>query len=134
MRADGPSGWTAADRSRRTAPNGPSALTSYDARMPRSPRRHTVFERLGGFVVRKPAPASVSLTVTVSADSASLICAYSFTPTDDMPPRDDRIHILFVDEGRETLLMKHNGTGKAFASCDDLSEFLLIPVLTGRPR
>ena len=34
----------------------------------------------------------------------------------------------------ETLLMKHHGTGQVFATADALSEFLLIPVLTGRPR
>jgi hypothetical protein len=88
----------------------------------------------GGFAVHKPKPSAVSLTVTASADSASLMCAYSFSPTEGMPPREDRIHIMFVDDGGETLRMKHNGTGKVFMSGDDLSEYLLVPVLTGRPR
>ncbi len=88
----------------------------------------------GGFAVHKPPPSPVALTVTASADSASLICSYRFTPTDGMPPREDCVHIMFVDGGGETLRMKHNGTGKTFASGDDLSEFLLVPVLTGRPR
>jgi hypothetical protein len=88
----------------------------------------------GGFMVHKPAPSAVSLTVTASADSASLMCVYNFTPTTNLPPREDRVHIIFVDDGKETLRMKHHGTGKTFSSCDDVSEFLLTPVLTGRPR
>jgi len=88
----------------------------------------------GGFAVHKPPPSAVALTVTANADSASLNCSYRFAPTDGMPPREDRLHIMFVDDGGETLRMKHNGTGKTFASADELSEFLLVPVLTGRPR
>jgi hypothetical protein len=30
--------------------------------------------------------------------------------------------------------MKHLGTGQVFATADALSEFLLGPVFTGRPR
>jgi len=30
--------------------------------------------------------------------------------------------------------MKHHGTGQVFATTGALSEFLLVPVLTGRPR
>jgi hypothetical protein len=30
--------------------------------------------------------------------------------------------------------MKHHGTGQVFVTADALSEFLLVPVLTGRPR
>jgi hypothetical protein len=30
--------------------------------------------------------------------------------------------------------MKHHGTGQVFVTPDALSEFLLVPVLTGRPR
>jgi hypothetical protein len=88
----------------------------------------------GGFAVHKPAPSAVSLTVTANAASASLMCSYTFTPAGGMPPREDRLHIMFVDDGGETLRMKHDGTGRIFASGDDLSEFLLVPVLTGRPR
>ncbi len=88
----------------------------------------------GGFTVRKPPPSAVSLTVTPNAHAASLMCSYTFTPAGGMPPREDRLHIMFVDDGGETLRMKHDGTGKMFASGDDLSEFLLVPVLTGRPR
>jgi hypothetical protein len=40
---------------------------------------------------------------------------------------------MFSGDG-ETLQMKHHGTGRLFATAEALSEFLLIPVLTGRPR
>jgi hypothetical protein len=88
----------------------------------------------GGFSVRKPAPSAVTLTVTPGQDAASLVCSYRFTPTDGLPPREDRVQIMFIDSGGETLRMKDHGTGRAFATGDDLSEFLLVPVLTGRPR
>ena len=87
----------------------------------------------GGFAVCKPAPSAASLTVTPSRDASALVCSYCFS-ADGLPPREDRVHITFVDNGDETLRMKHAGTGKMFASSDDLSEFLLVPVLTGRPR
>lgn len=88
----------------------------------------------GGFVVRKPAPAAVSLTVTPSLEAATMVCHYRFTPTSGLPPREDRIQVMFVGDGDETLQMKHHGTGQVFATADALSEFLLVPVLTGRPR
>jgi hypothetical protein len=88
----------------------------------------------GGFSVRKPGPNAVALTVAPNLDAATLVASYSFTPTGGLPPREDRIHIMLIDDGSETLRMKHNGTGKTFASADDLSELLLVPVLTGRPR
>lgn len=88
----------------------------------------------GGFVVRKPAPAAVSLTVSPNFEAASMVCHYRFTPTNGLPPREDRIDVMFTGDGGETLYMKHHGTGQVFASADALSEFLLGPVLTGRPR
>jgi hypothetical protein len=88
----------------------------------------------GGFVVRKPAPAAVSLTVTSSVETASMVCHYRFPLTNGLPPREDRIDVMFAGDGGETLQMKHLGTGQIFATADVLSEFLLVPVLTGRPR
>jgi hypothetical protein len=88
----------------------------------------------GGFMVRKPASAAVSLTVTPNLDAAVTACTYRFTVKDGMPPREDRIDILFADNATDTLQMKHRGTGQVFATADALSEFLLVPVLTGRPR
>ena len=88
----------------------------------------------GGFVVRKPAPAAVSLTVAPNLETATVVCHYRFTLTDGLPPREDRVNVMFVGDGGETLQMKHHGTGQVFATADVLSEFLLVPVLTGRPR
>ena len=88
----------------------------------------------GGFTVRKPASAAVSLTVTPNLDAAVTVCTYRFTVKDGMPPREDRIDVLFADNATDTLQMKHRGTGQLFATADALSEFLLVPVLTGRPR
>ena len=88
----------------------------------------------GGFIVRKPAPAAVSLTVAPNLETATVVCHYRFTLTDGLPPREDRVNVMFVGDGGETLQMKHHGTGQVFATADVLSEFLLVPVLTGRPR
>lgn len=88
----------------------------------------------GGFVVRKPAPAAVSLTITPNLDAAAMVCHYRFTVTDGLPPREDRFDVMFAGDGSEALLMKHQGTGQVFATADALSEFLLGPVFTGRPR
>ena len=88
----------------------------------------------GGFTVRKPASAAVSLTVTPNLNAAVTVCTYRFTVSDGMPPREDRIDVLFADNATDTLQMKHRGTGQVFATADALSEFLLVPVLTGRPR
>jgi hypothetical protein len=88
----------------------------------------------GGFVVRKPAPAAVALTVTPNLEAAAMVCHYRFTLANGLPPREDRIDVMFAGDGGETLLMKHHGTGQVFATADAFSEFLLIPVLTGRPR
>lgn len=88
----------------------------------------------GGFVVRKPAPAAASLTLTPNLEAAVLVCHYRFTVGDGLPPREDRLDVMFAGEAGETLLMKHHGTGQVFATADALSEFLLVPVLTGRPR
>jgi hypothetical protein len=87
----------------------------------------------GGFVVRKPAPSAVSLSVTPNLEAAAVVCHFRFTATNGLPPREDRIDVTFAGDG-ETLQMKHHGTGQVFATPDAFSEFLLVPVLTGRPR
>jgi hypothetical protein len=88
----------------------------------------------GGFVVRKPAPAAVSLTITPNLAAGAMLCHYRFTLANGLPPREDRIDVIFAGDGGEILQMKHHGTGQVFATADALSEFLLVPVLTGRPR
>lgn len=101
------------------------------------PARDVVVEATppdGGFVVRKPAPAAVSLTVAPNLETALMVCHYRFTLAGGLPPREDRINVCFVGDVNDTLQMKHHGTGQVFTSADALSEFLLVPVLTGRPR
>jgi hypothetical protein len=88
----------------------------------------------GGFAVRKPAPAAISLAVTPNLETGSMACRFRFTLSDGLPPREDRIDIMFAGDAGDTLQMKHHGTGQVFATADALSEFLLVPVLTGRPR
>ena len=88
----------------------------------------------GGFVVRKPASPAVSLTITPHLEAAAMGCHYRFTPTNGLPPREDRFELVFAGDGGQTLQIKHPGTGKVFATADALSEFLLVPVFTGRPR
>ena len=97
--------------------------------------RHLVVdatEAAGGFVVCKPAPGAVSLTVTPDLEAAAIVCHYRFTQTNGLPPREERIDVMLV--GGETLHMRHNGTGQVFATAEALSEFLLVPVFTGRPN
>ena len=88
----------------------------------------------GGFVVRRPAPAAVSVTVTPNLEAAAMVCHYRFTLAKGFPSREDRVDVIFARDGGETLQMKDHATGRVFATADALSEFLLVPVLTGRPR
>jgi len=87
-----------------------------------------------GFVVRKPAHPSAMLSVVPSFAAASVRCQYRFRPTDGLPPREDRIEFAFNSGRDDTLQLKQLGTGQVFTSADALSEYLLVPVLTGRPR
>jgi hypothetical protein len=88
----------------------------------------------GGFAVRRPASPTVSLTIAPNLNAAVMVCVFRFAVGGGMPPREDRLDVLFVEDATGTLKMKHRGTGQAFATADALSEFLLVPVLTGRPR
>jgi hypothetical protein len=93
-----------------------------------------VTEPEGGFVVRKPASPAVSLTVAPHLEAAAMGCHYRFMSTNGLPPREDCLELAFVGDGGETLQMEHPRTGRVFATADALSEFLLVPVFTGRPR
>jgi len=86
-----------------------------------------------GFVVSKPASPPVSLTVDPRLAAGTMACHYRFTSPNGLPPRDDRFDVVFTGDG-EALQMKHHDTGRVFATADALSEFLLVPVFTGRPR
>jgi hypothetical protein len=95
-----------------------------------------ITESGGGFIVSKPAPPAVALEVIANLDSATIKCRYRFTTANGLPPREERLELVFAGDGKETeaLQIRHNGTGQMFTSSDALSEFLLIPVFTGRPR
>lgn len=90
---------------------------------------------LAGFVVRKSSPPAVSLTVAPRLDVAALRCHYRFTATNGLPPREDRLELTFAEDADTGVVhLKDHGTGQVFATPDGLSEFLLVPVFTGRPR
>jgi hypothetical protein len=91
-------------------------------------------EATGGFVVRKPASPAVTLTATAHLATASLDCHYQFTSSTGLPPREDRVELVFAADGGDTLQIKSQPTGQVFTSADALSEYLLSPVFTGRPR
>ena len=88
----------------------------------------------GGFIVRKPQFPTATLDVSPRLNSAAVGCQYRFIPTNGLPPREDRIELGFIGDGDQNLAIKHHGTGQVFTSADDLSEYLLLPVFTGRPR
>ena len=88
----------------------------------------------GGFVVRRLAPAAVSLSVTPSLDTALVVCLYGFTLAGSLPSREDQVTLMFVCDGDETVRLKNQATRQVFTTADALSEFLLVPVLTARRR
>jgi hypothetical protein len=88
----------------------------------------------GGFIVRKPGPMAVSLQVEPRLEAASMGCHYRFPTANGLPPREVRLELAFAGDGGQLLQIKHHGTGQVFLSADSLSEFLLVPVFTGRPR
>jgi hypothetical protein len=88
----------------------------------------------GAFMVRKPACPAVSLTVALHLEAAAMRCHYRFTLANGLPPREDRVDLVFAGDEGPALQIKHHGTGQVFATADALSEFLLVPVFTGRPR
>ncbi len=91
-------------------------------------------ETTGGFVVRKPASPAVTLTVTPHLDAAVMDCRYEFTSVDGLPPREHRLQLVFTPGPGDTLQIRTPSTGRVFESADALSEYLLVPVFTGRPR
>jgi hypothetical protein len=88
----------------------------------------------GGFVVRKPESPGVSLTVAPRVGTASIGCAYHFRFPGGLPPREVSFDLVFEGERVDTLQFKHHTTGQIFATSGALSEYLLGPIFTGRPR
>jgi hypothetical protein len=111
-------------------------LEAFRSEFPGDPARDVTLEATesGGFVVRKLASPAVVLTVTPNLDAAAMSCHFRFTLRNNLPPREDRIELAFAGDGAETLQVRHQGTGQVFGTADALSEYLLVPVLTGRPR
>ena len=103
---------------------------------PGDPARAIVVEptdATGGFVVRKPASPEVTLTVTPRMEAAALTCHYRTATASGLPPREERGDLVFAGNGSEALQIRTNA-GQVFAGADALSEYLLGPVFTGRPR
>jgi hypothetical protein len=114
-------------------------IETFRHEFPGDPAREILYEAVqpdGGFVVRKPQYPAVALSVAPHLLAASVSCAYRFTPTNGLPPREDRLEFMFTsdDGGDDRLQIKHHGTGQMFTNADALSEYLLVPVFTGRPR
>ena len=86
-------------------------------------------------MVRKPEHPTAALSVSPHLLGASVSCEYRFTPANGLPPLKERFEFMLTSEGSgETLRMKHLGTGQVFTNANVLSEYLLAPVFTGRPR
>jgi hypothetical protein len=112
-------------------------IEAFRGEFPGDPAREIVFEAAqpdGGFVVRKPEYPAAALSVAPHLQTASVRCEYRFTPTNGLPPREDRIEFVFTSDGGETLHIRHPGTGQVFTNAEALSEYLLVPVFTGRAR
>jgi hypothetical protein len=88
----------------------------------------------GGFAVGKAIHPAVSLDIMPHLGTAGVSCRYRFTPNNGLPPREDRVELVFSGDGEESFQIKHQGTGQTFVSADALSEYLLTPVFTGRAR
>ena len=88
----------------------------------------------GGFSVRRLESPTASMAIVPTAAVASLSCEYFFTSANGMPPRRDLLEFVFTNSSGNTLQLKLQGTAQVFTGPDALSEYLLVPVLTGRPR
>ena len=112
-------------------------VEAFEHELAGEPAHAVVFEASesdGGFIVRKPGPPAVSLQVEPRLEAASMGCHYRFPTSNGLPPREVRVELAFAGDGAQLLQIKHHGTGQVFLTADTLSEFLLVPVFTGRPR
>jgi hypothetical protein len=87
----------------------------------------------GGFSVRRLEQPAASMAIVPTAAGGSLSCEYFFTSVNGTPPRRDLLDFAFTTSDN-TLQLKLQGTAQVFTDSDTLSEYLLVPVLTGRPR
>lgn len=112
-------------------------VEAFRAEFPEGSTRQIVLETTGsrgGFLVSKPASPAVSLSVIPNLESATILCRYRFTTANGLPPREDGLELVFAGDGGDALQIRHHGTGQLFPTPEALSEFLLVPVFTGRPR
>jgi hypothetical protein len=111
-------------------------IDAFRHEFPGDPARDVIIdsEAEGGFAVRKPGYPSVSLSVAPRWDVAAVGCCYRFTSNDGLPAREDRFELVFAPHRDDAAQFKHHGSGQVFATAETLSEYLLTPVFTGRPR
>jgi hypothetical protein len=87
-----------------------------------------------GFVVRRSARPSVELTIAPQWTTARVACQYRFAAEPDLPTRENGFVLVFTPAGSDDARFKHHESGQVFASVHALSEYLLTPLFTGRPR
>jgi hypothetical protein len=102
---------------------------------PDDPVRHLALDMAadGGFEVRRTGYPAVALNVTPQWTSGTVACRYRFTPGAGVPTREDRF-TLGVAPLADQACFKHQGSGEVFPGLPALSQYLLTPVFTGRPR
>ena len=102
---------------------------------PGDPVRHLALDiaEHGGFEARRSGYPTVVLTVSPQWTSGVVACRYRFTPSAELPVREDRFTLGFTPHGGD-VCFKHQGSGEVFAVLHALSEYLLTPLFTGRPR
>ena len=103
---------------------------------PGDPLRDVIIEEQneGGFSVRKAGTPSVSLAVNPRWEAGLVSCRYRFILNNGMPAREARLDLVLTANGSDAAHFRHHDSGELFAGVDVLSEYLLTPVFTGRPR
>lgn len=112
-----------------------SDVERFRQEFPDDPLRHMAMDAGadGGFEVRRSGFPTVELHVAPEWSTATVNCRYRFTPSAELATREDRFVLGFVPVGDEAHF-KHHASGQVFANVAALSEYLLTPVFTGRPR
>ena len=87
----------------------------------------------GGFSVRRLEAPTAWMAIVLTAAGGLAVVRVLFTSANGKPPRRDLLDFVFTNAS-DTLQLKLHGTAQVFKDSDSLSEYLLVPVLTGRPR
>ena len=111
-------------------------VDSFRNEFPGDQRREIIVdgEAEAGFAVRKPGGPAVWLSVVPRWDAGTVRCCYSFSSDNGMPAREDRFDLGLARQGDDGARFKLQASGQVFATAEALSEYLLRPVFTGRPR